>query len=46
LPAAQRKQVELADKQAEKKGGGLIWLWVGAGILVVQVVRALTGTNG
>jgi len=46
LPAAQRKQVELADKQAEKKGGGLIWLWVGAGILIVQVIRALTGNGG
>ena len=46
IPAAQRKQAELADKQAEKKGGGLIWLWVGAGILIVQVVRALTGNGG
>lgn len=46
MPAAQRKQAELADKQAEKKGGGLIWLWVGAGILIVQVVRALTGNGG
>jgi len=58
MPAADRKQARLAEAKADLfgakdgertgggSGGGAIWLWVGAGILISQVVRFFMSAGG
>jgi len=58
MPPAQRKQALLAETKADlfgakdgeraggRSGGGTIWLWIGAGILISQLVRFFTSMGG
>lgn len=58
MPAAERKQALLAETKADLfgakdgeragsgSGGGTIWLWIGAGILISQLVRFFSSMGG
>lgn len=58
MPAAERKQALLAETKADLfgakdgeragggSGGGTIWLWIGAGILISQLVRFFASMGG